>query len=378
MNRFTNPRAGLAIFAGLAAAICAAVIIAGRPRPPAVARPPAAGQPERIAVPRNGAYTGAYVDFGETEDDVTLEAIEEFETLAGKHQAIVAFSSYWGEQRFPAAQVQIVARHGSAPLIFWSPWDRPYEESLVLRRGPDRFSLTHILAGQHDPYIDGWADVAKASGQPMFVSLCNEMNGDWFPWGGGYYGGGREVAGSSPARYEGPELFKRAYRYIVDRVRARGARNIQWVFHVNNFSEPMEPWTEFAQYYPGADYADWLGMSAYGQQWSDGRWEDFASQVRAPYDELCRLDPAKPIMLTEWGVGEFPASGNKAGWISSAFERMRADYPRLRAAVYWHERWQNSETQFYSNLKVNSSPASLEAYRNGVAHPFWLGQPEYQ
>ena len=69
----------------------------------------------------------------------------------------------------------------------------------------------------------------------MFVSLCNEMNGDWFPWSGVFYGAGQPIAGTDPPRYVGPEYFKRAYRYIVDRVRARGASNILWVLHLNNF-----------------------------------------------------------------------------------------------------------------------------------------------
>ena len=40
-----------------------------------------------LVVPEQGAFTGAYMDFGETEDDVTLEKIEAFEQAAGKHQA---------------------------------------------------------------------------------------------------------------------------------------------------------------------------------------------------------------------------------------------------------------------------------------------------
>ena len=92
-----------------------------------------------------------------------------------------------------------------------------------MAHGPDKFSLGNILAGQWDGYIDRWADGAKAVGKPILVSLCNEMNGNWFPWSGYYYGGGQTIAGSVPTRYVGPEYFKRAYRYIVDRVRARGA-----------------------------------------------------------------------------------------------------------------------------------------------------------
>ena len=54
-----------------------------------------------LAVPEHGIYTGAFTDFGDNEDEVTLEKIEAFETLIGKHQAIIASSSYWGEQTFP-------------------------------------------------------------------------------------------------------------------------------------------------------------------------------------------------------------------------------------------------------------------------------------
>ena len=53
-------------------------------------------------------------------------------------------------------------------------------------------------------------------------------------------------------------------------------------------------------------------------------------------------------------------------------ELFRTRYPRIKAALYWHERWQNADGS-YSNLRVNSSVESLNAYREGVAHPDWLG-----
>src|SRR5205814_6143345 len=74
--------------------------------------------------------------------------------MVGKHQAIIASSSYWGEQNFPVDNLNVLWRHGSLPLVFWSPWDKPYEED----HGPDKFSLTEILAGKWDAYIDKWGD----------------------------------------------------------------------------------------------------------------------------------------------------------------------------------------------------------------------------
>jgi len=82
-------------------------------------------------------------------------------------------------------------------------------------------------------------------------------------------------------------------------------------------------------------------------------------------------------MLAEWGIGEFPESGNKASWISEAFQTMKTRFPRLKAAVYWNERWQNDDGT-YSNLRVTSSETALEAYRKGVGDSFWVDRPTYR
>ncbi|HJT45803.1 MAG TPA: glycosyl hydrolase [Chthoniobacterales bacterium] len=324
-----------------------------------------------VVIPDHGAYTGAFMDFGDEEDDVSLETIEEFEQMVGKHQAIIASSSYWGEQSFPTANLNVIWRHGSWPLVFWSPWDRPYEQN----RGPDRFSLLKIADGTWDNYIDKWADAAKAFGHPMIVTFGVEMNGDWFPWSGTYYGADQWV--EEKHNWLGPENFKAAYRHVVDRVRARGATNIKWMFHTNNYSYPLNTWNFAPSYYPGSAYVDWLGLSVYGQQFRDEPNPDIPSLVDWPYREISGLDPTKPVMIAEWATGDFPFSPDEHGmrkpeWIKQALDLFRTRYPRIKAAVYWHERWQN-EDQSYSNLRVNSSVEALNAYRQGVANPAWLG-----
>jgi hypothetical protein len=328
--------------------------------------------PVDVVVPEHGAYTGAFMDFGDEEDDVTLEIIEEFEQMVGKHQAIIASSSYWGEQNFPTANLNVVWRHGSLPLVFWSPWDKPYAQN----RGPDRFSLVEIVNGKWDAYINKWADAARAFAHPMIVAFGVEMNGDWFPWSGIYYGG--EQWDDDNDNWQGPENFRKAYRYVVDRVRARGAANIKWMFHANNYSYPLDTWNFAPAYYPGSDYVDWLGLSVYGQQFKDEPNPGVPSLIDWPYQELCGLDPNKPIMIAEWATGDFPYSVSQPGgirkpeWIKQGLDLFRTRYPRIKAAVYWHERWQNVD-QSYSNLRVNSSVESLQAYRDGVANPDWLG-----
>lgn len=321
-----------------------------------------------VAFPSAGAYCGAYIDFGASEDKVTLEAIEKFEKLVGKHQAIIASSSFWGELNFPSKNVLLISRHGAIPLIFWSPWDRPY----VQEADPDRFSLEEILAGKWDAYIDQWAIAAKDANIPILVSWGLEMNGNWFPWAGYFYGGGK--AGASGLT--GPELYKKVFRYVVDRVRARGAANILWGFHANHFTYPQDPWNRMVEYYPGSEYVDWLGLSVYGKQFGDDAWASFEDVMEEGYEEIRRLDPIKPILVAEYGVGEFPSAGNKAEWLTGAFDLLKTRYTRVKGAIYWHERWPNPDGT-YSNLRVNSSPEALSAYRQSIANPFWLDRPQY-
>src|SRR6266516_773742 len=292
--------------------------------------------PVEVVIPERGAYMGAFMDFGDEEDDVTLETIEDFEQMVGKHQAIIASSSYWGEQNFPADNLNVIWRHGSLPLVFWSPWEKPYEED----RGPDKFGLTEILAGKWDVYIDKWADAARDFGHPIIVVFGVEMNGTWFPWSGAYYGGAQWVREYN--NWKGPETFRRAYRY--------------------------ETLIGAPAYYPGSDYVDWLGLSVYGQQYKDEPNPDIPSLVDWPYDEMSRLDPNKPIMIAEWATGEFPLTTappsaiRKPEWIKQGLDLFRTRYHRIKAAIYWHERWQNADGS-YSNLRVNSSVESLRAYR---------------
>ncbi len=323
-----------------------------------------------LAVPESGAYTGVYAEFGDHEDDVTLERIEDFATQVGRRQALVAFGNQWGKGRFPTEQVRIIHRAGAVPLILWYPEPTEAQKSSV------DFPLEEIIAGRWDDYLDAWARAAQAVQGPLLVSWGLEMNGEWFAWSGVHHGAGRPVPGTAPPRAQGPETFKQAYRHVVDRVRAAGGGSIQWVFHTNSDSRPDEPWNHMAAYYPGGEWVDWLGMSAYGEQFKDQDWVSVRDAILKPYEELAAVDPSKPVLLGEWGIGEFPKKGSKAAWIREAMAAM-PQLSRLKGAVFWHERWQNADLS-YSNLRVNSSLESLAAFREGIARPFWLDRPRLE
>ncbi len=123
-----------------------------------------------------------------------------------------------------------------------------------------------------------------------------------------------------------------------------------------------------------------MGLSVYGKMEADDEdeWDLFRRHDRRT---LRGVVPARCNQAHDGdGMGRGGVSGTgraRRHGSPSAFDHLSTRFPRLRAAVYWHERWQNANTMFYSNLRVNSSPAALEAYRKGVAAPFWLSEPIY-
>lgn len=53
------------------------------------------------------------------------------------------------------------------------------------------------------------------------------------------------------------DLFKQAYRRIVDRIRASGVNNVEFVYH------PVKNFSDVTAFYPGKEYVDWFALSVF-------------------------------------------------------------------------------------------------------------------
>lgn len=311
----------------------------------------------RLEVPASGIYLAANPDFGGEEDEVSTQRITAFEQLSGRGVAWAYFSDNWDNGiAFPAAAVQATKSAGTIPFIRLMP------RSTFDEGGPDPvYSLQKIASGQFDSQLRQWARDARAAG-PLLLEFGTEVNGDWFPWNGKYNGG----AGT------GPQRFREAYRHIVDLFRAEGATNVTWFFHVDASGSPGASWNAMANYYPGDDYVDWLGISAYGAQTADDDWDSFTNVMDDGYAELAKVSPSKPIALLEFAVTDGYAGGDKGAWIRDAFAAISSGrYPRLKAIAWWNETFENDNGST-SSLRIDSSPKSLEAYRQAVANPVFV------
>ncbi len=323
----------------------------------------------KVLPPTSGIYQGAFPYFGPLEDRVSLSTVNRFNRLVGKPLAWAYFSNNWFRGiRFPYAAVRIIFRTGAIPFVRLMPRANfnPHDTTYTLQK---------IIDGVFDTQLRRWATMATRVGIPMMAEFGGEPNGDWFPWCGAFNGGGDTAGYGDPSVPDGPERFRDAYRHIIDICRNAGAVNITWAFHVNSGNDPVAPWNTMAAYYPGDDYIDWIGESAYGAQVPEDYWSLLTDVLDESYNELASISPSKPLALFEYGVIADTIPGHKAGWITEGLDSLRAGrYPRIKGISYWHSKFTNANGSV-SNMRLDSSPDVLEAYRTEMSDPFFVSQP---
>jgi Glycosyl hydrolase family 26 len=267
-----------------------------------------------------------------TEHDVTPADVARYEKAVGKQVAWIYFSDNWFQtRRFPAGMCGWIRDLGKIPYI-----------RLMLRSDVDQrhtettFSLDKIIAGKFDVDLREWAREAAHFGSPILIEWGTEPNGDWFAWNGRWNGGASR----------GPRRYIAAYRHIVDLMRVEGADNLQWVWHVNWFDEPERKWNAFENYFPGQDYCDWVGLSAYGPttpRMRDGT-ESFAFKMRQAYPRLLKIAPGKPIVIAEFGCDLHNPRVDVVRWARDALEELLSNrWPAVIGFCWWNEGWQNDD-----------------------------------
>jgi beta-mannanase len=321
--------------------------------------------PEKSPVlPAYSTIPGVYLG---TFHGVKSSSISLFENI-GKGVAIsAAYTNF--SSAFPNGFVQGNAYVGRISFLTWEFMPGSSQKL----EGYEGRVLEAITDGHYDDVLNSWADGMRAFGKPVFLRFGHEMNGDWYPWSGVKNGGGQLDGYGSPDLADGPERYVDAFRYIHETFTAHGAENVLWVWCPNAPFEVMEnalgPWNQAAAYYPGDDYVDWLcfdgynwGSSAFGQQFN-AQWLSFSEIFASSYAELVAINPDKPIIIGEFASTE--DGGDKAAWITDAFDAIRHDYPQIRALIWFHIA---KETDW----RINSSDAALGAYREAVADDYWM------
>lgn len=325
----------------------------------------------KLRPPRHGIYHAAFPAFGPAEDTVTRQHIDRFSNdISGKDLTWAYFSDNWFKGiDFPTKDVKTILARGVIPFI------RVMPRSTWNACSDKKYSLDKIIRGNFDKQLRRYARDAAAIRAPMMMEFGTEVNGDWFPWSGACNGAGQKNGYGSPTLADGPERFRDAYRHLIAIFRQEGANNVTWVMHYNGSGSPQAAWNSHAAYYPGDDYIDWLGLSAYGAQtpavmrsWNP----QFRDVMDYAYANVAAVSRTKPVALLEFGVIEHKG---KPQWIRNAFRDLASGrYKRLKAVAWWHSDWRNNDGT-WSRMKVDSSAAAVAAYREGVAQSVFVTQP---
>jgi beta-mannanase len=261
-----------------------------------------------------------------------------FEARAERPVAIVMWYQDWaGSRELDLRMFERVAEHGAVPLLTWEPWDH----TGGIRQ--PAFALQSILAGDHDRYVRTAAERLAGFGGPVLLRWGHEMNGHWYPWGAG--------AGATASQYVA--AWRRLWHLFHD----AGASNVAWVWSPNI----LDRCADFAPWYPGAEYVDWLALDGYN--WGGwGRWRSFRRLFATSYARLAVLGP-QPIMIAETASAE--AGGDKARWITEALtEVVPNELPRVRAVIWFN---QHKERDW----RIESSARSQHAFAAAVASPWY-------
>lgn len=237
--------------------------------------------------------------------------------------------------QFRKQKLEPAQRDGSIPLISWAP-------------GVTHGTLYREIAnGQTDAYLKRWAKGLKAWGKPVMIRFAYEMNMANMDW-------------NATPRNGGPAHFVQSWRRIHDIFQQEGVTNAQWVWcpHADHDSPH---YTDLMQYYPGDAYVDWVGLDGY--HWGAATHQEMGSfdQVfKRAYSKIQSLN--KPVIIAE--IGSPADSEYQAQWLHLAFQRIRQDYPMIKAFVYFNADFSRRNER---DWRISQNAKSLDVLKQ-VAH----------
>ena len=233
-------------------------------------------------------------------------------------------------------------------VVYYSPWNDPFSTSfaqtardhdayVLVQLQPDGVTLASIAAGGSDAYLRSYADAVAAFRHPVILSFGHEMNGTWYSWGDGH---------------ESPAAFVAAWRHIVQVFRAAGAANVTWLWTVNSIEGAS---SSLSQWWPGAAWVSWVGISGYFYQATDTFGLVFGSTIAD-----IRSFSSAPLLIAETAVG---TTANRESQIDALFAGARAE--RL-AGVVWFDEAQHAGL-YHQDWRLQDDPDALAAFSAAAA-----------
>ncbi len=272
------------------------------------------GKTEVLEIPDSGAYYGYYLP--------ELNAHPEnpnVNVISSDHPSLAMYYQDWNQESlFDIEFMKRLDKSGVIPVVTWEPMDTINLDSELNKKGAPEHLISN---GNYDNYIRAWAKYAKSYKKPFFLRFAHEMNSNWYPW-----------ADSSK---DGFENYKAMWIHVHNIFAEEGATNVIWVWTPNNTNE-FGITAGILDAYPGDDYVDWVGYSAFNwgdSNWKKSLWRSFDFMSYDIYSELGKLD--KPIMVAE--TSSVSGGGDKTGWFNDTLVTFIPKMSKIKAVVIFNQ-----------------------------------------
>ncbi len=298
--------------------------------------------------PPVGCYLGAFIDF-----DGSLSS---------------AVRDQNGTKHFEAAEYENITARQHATYFFYLGYGKNLPLDWVRRLGREN-KIVHIALEPNDglgrvrddAYLRRLADDMKKSGAKIFLRFASEMNGTW------------TVYQKNPRQYR--EKFRLVYR-----VMHRRAPNIALVW-----CPYCLPYNNYARYYPGDDYTDWVGVNMYSVTYHNNS-RTAPAEDEHPCDLLSTIynmyAKRKPFMICEFAathnsaVEGRPRPDFAARKILTLYNALPRIFPRVKCINYFDSNNMQFVTdRAYNDYSVTDDPEVIQAYKYSIASPYYLSRP---
>ena len=257
--------------------------------------------------------------------------------MGRNHTALLFYSSWGSTQRsdspFPTEHAERLKPLGGALQIHMQP-------------------VGGLQVVQDGEYIRTWARAAKASGIPIFLRFAGEMNGSWTAWDGN------------------PTLYIEKFRLVHD-IMAAEAPNVAMVWAPNDF--PMD---NYAEFYPGDAYVDWVGVSCYMMLTFSADTRESVINADLIY-KLSKIveqyGDRKPLMIVESASGYTSVSEKGVDFTDWAINNMNKYYaylprvyPAIKGIFYFGD---NDHT---GNYRLTENQRILQNYKELIKSDYFM------
>jgi hypothetical protein len=235
---------------------------------------------------------------------------------------------------FGPATLTRISRMGARPMITLEPWSW---RSSWGQADQAQYSLAALASGQWDANLKRITKVIRGYHGPVYLRFAHEMNGWWYPWA-------ESVNSNQPGGYV------RAWRHVHDLFHNVGAANVRWIWSPNALTASPKGTADLAALYPGDEYVDILGMTAYGHGASAAH--TFDATLKA-----LKAIAHKQIIISETGAD----GPDKTKWITS-FGHYLNSHAEIDGFVWFNTT--PSTTGASGDYRFDDTRENLDAFRD--------------